>query len=99
MHLIVIALFLFLFFLVIFWKTCRSFPLLFSMLLVEVQGSKMGLVSLDALENSCFGILLIFQVVQNAYDQVKYKQTLKHARKVHAVMYQAHHLVYARDLL
>ena len=69
------------------------------MLLVEVQGSKMGLVSLDSLENSCFGILLIFQVVQNAYDQVKYKQTLKHARKVHAVMYQAHHLVYARDLL
>ena len=49
-------------------------------------GSNIELVSLDALENSCFWILLIFQIVQNACHQLKYKQNLKHERKVHAAM-------------
>ena len=66
------------------------------MLLVEAQwskrkqkkprGSNIGLVSLDALKSSCFWILLIFQIVQNACHQLKYKQNLKHERKVHAAM-------------
>lgn len=57
------------------------------MLLIEVWECKTGLVFLDPPENSCLYILLNF--VQNACDQLKYKQTLKHARKMYAAMQQA----------
>ena len=54
------------------------------MLLVQVREFKIGLVSLDTRKNSRLQILLIF--VQNTCDQLKYKQILKYARKVHAAM-------------
>ena len=60
---------------------------LFSMLLVQVRGSKIQLVSLDTPENSRLYILLIF--VQNTCGQVIYKQTLKHAREMRVAMYRA----------
>ena len=57
------------------------------MFLVEVWGSKIGLVSLDIPENYRLKVLLIF--VQNACGQIKHKQILKHARKMYAAMKRA----------
>ena len=69
---------LFFFFSPVFWTNWRTFsPVcsvcfqLFNMLLVEVRGSRIQLVSLDTPANSCSQFLLIFVH--------KHKQTLKHA--------------------
>ena len=74
------------------FSTCKSFypegaPRLLSLLLVEARGSMVGLASLDTPENSCLYIMLIF--VQNACDQLKHKQTLKHTCPMHPAMWQA----------
>ena len=69
------------------WMAKRIFSNLSSMLLIEVWECKTGLVFLDPPENSRLCILLNF--AQNAWDQLKYKQTLKHARKMYAAMQQA----------
>ena len=65
-------------------KWLKIFPLLFSMLPVEVPESKIGTVTLEIYEKSGLQILLIF--VQNALGQLKHKQTLKYTRKMHAAM-------------
>ena len=57
------------------------------MLLVEVWRSKIGFIFFGKPENSRLYILFIF--VQNACGQLKYKQTLKQANKMHAAMQRA----------
>ena len=56
------------------------------MILVEMWGSKVGLVSLGTPDNSRLWILLIF--LRNACGQLKYNQKLKNTRKKHAATSQ-----------
>ena len=79
------------FFSPIFWTNMqRFFPDLFSMLLDEVRGSEIG--PWTHLKISVCGFCQVFGLqvfVQNACAQLKHKQTLKHARKMHAAMQRA----------
>ena len=81
---------LFFFFLVLTYfldELVKVFSRLFNISLLQVRGLKIGLVPLDTSENFCLQILLVF--VANACGQHRYKQILKHVRKMYVAMQQA----------